>query len=230
LANMLIFLALFAIAGYISETARKENWRNRASYNLFENFYRFGSLVFGGGDVLIPMMYQQYVVHPTTDRTEQKNPGALRINKDDFLTGSGMVRAIPGPVFSIGAYMGGIAFNESGYETKLLGCFIGSIAIFLPSFLLVLFFFPVWHNLKKYAVIYRSLEGINASVVGIMIGSTIFLMKDVSVDITVGSVVPFANILIIAGTFCLLAFTKIRPQFIPAFCLLVGLAIIYLHL
>ena len=229
-ANMLIFLALFAIAGYISETARKENWRNRASYNLFENFYRFGSLVFGGGDVLIPMMYQQYVVHPTTDRTEQKNPGALRINKDDFLTGSGMVRAIPGPVFSIGAYMGGIAFNESGYETKLLGCFIGSIAIFLPSFLLVLFFFPVWHNLKKYAVIYRSLEGINASVVGIMIGSTIFLMKDVSVDITVGSVVPFANILIIAGTFCLLAFTKIRPQFIPAFCLLVGLAIIYLHL
>lgn len=229
-ANILIFFALFGIAGYISETARKENWKNRAPYNLFENFYRFGSLVFGGGDVLIPMMYQQYVVRPTTDRIEQKNPGALRIEKDDFLTGSGMVRAIPGPVFSIGAYMGGTAFKESGYETQLLGCVIGSIAIFLPSFLLVLFFFPVWHNLKKYAVIYRSLEGINASVVGIMIGSTIFLMKEVSVDITVGSVEPFANILIIAGTFSLLAFTRIRPQFIPIFCLLVGVAVIYLHL
>jgi chromate transporter len=113
---------------------------------------------------------------------------------------------------------------------QLLGCVIGSIALFLPSFLLVLFFFPVWQNLKKYAVIYRSLEGINASVVGIMTGSTIFLMKDISVDITVGSVVPFANIMVITGTFCLLAFTKIRPQFIPLLCLLIGLAVSYYHL
>ena len=229
-ANILIFFALFAVAGYISETARKDNWKNRAPYNLFENFYRFGSFVFGGGDVLIPMMYQQYVVRPSTERIEQKNPGALKIDKDDFLTGSGMVRAIPGPVFSIGAYMGGIAFKESQYQTQLLGCFIGSIAIFLPSFLLVLFFFPVWHNLKKYAVIYRSLEGINASVVGIMTGSTIFLMKDISVDITVGSLIPYANIMVIAGTFSLLAFTKIRPQFIPLFCLLLGVAVNYFHL
>lgn len=229
-ANILIFLAVFALAGYVSETARKENWKNRAPYNLFENFYRFGSLVFGGGDVLIPMMYQQYVARPTTDRVEQKNPRVLRIDKDDFLTGSGMVRAIPGPVFSIGAFMGGTAFKSSGYEKQLLGCAIGSIAIFLPSFLLVLFFFPVWQNLKKYAVMYRSLEGINASVVGIMIGSTIFLMREVSVDITAGSFLPYANILVIAGTFCLLAFTRLRPQFIPLFCLLIGTAVMYFHL
>lgn len=229
-ANILIFFAVLGLAGYVSETARKQNWPNRAPYNLFENFYRFGSFVFGGGDVLIPMMYQQYVVRPTTERVEAKNPNALRIDRDDFLTGSGMVRAIPGPVFSIGSYMGGIAFRESGYEKQLLGCVLGSIAIFLPSFLLVLFFFPVWHNLKRYAVIYRSLEGINASVVGIMAGSTIFLMKDISMDITVGSVLPFANIAVIGGTFCLLAFTRLRPQFIPLFCLLLGLAVSYFHL
>ena len=229
-ANILIFFAVLGLAGYISETARKKNWPNRAPYNLFENFYRFGSFVFGGGDVLIPMMYQQYVVHPTTERVEARNPNALRIDRDDFLTGSGLVRAIPGPVFSIGSYMGGIAFRESGYEKQLLGCVIGSIAIFLPSFLLVLFFFPVWHNLKRYAVIYRSLEGINASVVGIMVASTAFLMKDISMDITVGSVLPFANIAVIVGTFCLLAFTKLRPQFIPLFCLLLGLAVSYFHL
>ncbi|MFT4154154.1 chromate efflux transporter [Parafilimonas sp.] len=229
-ANILIFLAVLALAGYVSETARKDNWPNRGPYNLFENFYRFGSLVFGGGDVLIPMMYQQYVTRPSTERMEEKNPGALRIDKDDFLTGSGMVRAIPGPVFSIGAYMGGSALKRGGIQMQLLGCAIGSIALFLPSFLLVLFFFPVWQNLKKYAVIYRSLEGINAAVVGIMTGSTIFLMKDISVDITVGSVIPFANITVIVGTFCLLAFTRIRPQFIPLFCLLIGIAVNYYHL
>jgi len=229
-ANILIFLAVFAIAGYISETARKQNWSDRGPYNLFENFYRFGSLVFGGGDVLIPMMYQQYVVHPNTERIEEKNPGALKINKDDFLTGSGMVRAIPGPVFSIGAYMGGIAFKDTGYKVQLLGCTIGSIALFLPSLLLVLFFFPVWHNLKKYAVIYRSLEGINAAVVGIMTGSTIYLLKDISFDVTVGSVLPFANIAVIIGTFCLLSFTNLRPQFFPLICLLLGVLISYFHL
>ena len=61
-----------AMAGLISETARKENWKNRGPYNLFENFYRFGSLVFGGGDVLIPMMYQQYVVRPVTEKCRSR--------------------------------------------------------------------------------------------------------------------------------------------------------------
>lgn len=227
-ANILIFFALFFVAAFISETARKENWKNRGPYNLFENFYRFGSLVFGGGDVLIPMMYQQYVVRPETQKVEQRNPGALKVDKEDFLTGSGIVRAIPGPVFSIGAFVGGTAFNESGYQMQVLGCVIGAIAIFLPSLLLVLFFFPVWHNLKRYAVIYRSLEGINAAVVGIMFGSTIFLLKDISVDITTGKMLPFFNSTVIIGTFVLLAFTKLRAQFIPVFCLLLGVVFYYL--
>ena len=126
--------------------------------------------------------------------------------------------------------MGGTAFKDTGYQMQLLGCTIGSIAIFLPSLLLVLFFFPVWHNLKKYAVIYRSLEGINAAVVGIMTGSTVYLMKDISFDVTVGSVLPFANIAVITGTFCLLSFTRMRPQFIPLICLLLGIIINYFHL
>ena len=173
-------------------------------------------------------MYQQYVVRPVTERTERKNPGALKVNKEDFLTGSGMVRAIPGPVFSISAFTGGILQNKEGFNQHLLGCIIGAVALFLPSLLLVLFFFPVWNNLKKYAVIYRSLEGINASVVGIMIGSTLFLMKVVIVDITTSTTLSLVNFLVIVGTFILLSFTKVLPQFVPLLCLIAGLIFNYI--
>jgi chromate transporter len=222
--NILIFLSVFLFAGLLSERARKENWKTRGPYNLFENFYRFGSLVFGGGDVLIPMMYQQFVVRPNTERIEAVNPNALKISRQDFLTGSGMVRAIPGPVFSIGAFMGGMALKNTLPQPgmQLLGCLIGSVAIFLPSALLVLFFFPVWHNLKKYAVIFRSLEGVNAAVVGIMLGATFFLMKNVSLDIMDGTIIRLMNILVISGTFFALSFTKIRAPLIVFFCLLLG--------
>ncbi|MCZ0211954.1 chromate transporter, partial [Streptomyces sp. UMAF16] len=75
-----------------------------------------------------------------------------------FLTGSGIVRAIPGPVFSIGAFVGGMVLkSEHDPALQVVGCVLGAIGLFVPSALLVLFFFPVWHNLKKYAVIYRSL-------------------------------------------------------------------------
>ena len=227
-ANILIFFAFFAVSAYMSETARKHDWKNRGPYNLFENFYRFGSLVFGGGDVLIPMMYQQYVVRPAREKIEKRNPGALKADKEDFFTGSGIVRAIPGPVFSIGAFTGGILLSKGSFHTQLIGCIIGAVALFLPSLLLVLFFFPVWSNLKKYAIIYRSLEGINASVVGIMIASTLFLMQAVSINIIDGKLISYANIFVIIGTFLLLSFTKILPQLIPIFCILLGLIFYYI--
>lgn len=220
--NILIFFALFLLAGFLSETARKQEWKNRGAYNLFENFYRFGSLVFGGGDVLMPMMYEQYVVRPETPQVEIHNPGVLQMSHRDFLTGSGIVRAIPGPVFSIGAFTGGMLFRQKTTGMQLLGCIIGAVALFLPSALLVLFFFPVWNNLKKYAVIYRSLEGINAAVVGIMCGATLFLMKSISMDIMNGFVEHSLNIAVIAGTFAILSFTKVRPPFIVIGCLLLG--------
>jgi chromate transporter len=175
----------------------------------------------------MPMMYQQFVVRPTTQRIEEINPNALKMTQEQFLTGSGIVRAIPGPVFSIGSFVGGMVLkNKSPHpQMQLLGCLIGSVAIFLPSALLVLFFFPVWHNLRKYAVIFRSLEGINAAVVGLMLGSTLFLLKSVSLDVVNGTFLPYLNILVITGTFSLLAFTKIRPPYIVLGCLILGWAL-----
>lgn len=142
------------------------------------------------------------------------------MTKEEFLTGSGMVRAIPGPVFSVATYAGGMVMRSDGKKMQLLGCIIGTIAIFLPSALLVLFFYPVWHNLKKYVIVYRALEGIKAAVVGIMWSASLYLLKDIS--ITDMQTVSFINIGVILGTFLLLSFTKIRSPYVVVACLLLG--------
>ena len=223
--NFWLFGIIFITAGLFSETARKNDWPNRAPVNLFENTYRMGSLVFGGGQVLMPMMYEQFSVRPHAMKTKD-SAEVIRIAKDDMYTGMGIVRAMPGPVFSIASFTGGMALKDYGTTPEertfmqLIGCLIGTVAIFLPSALLVLFFFPIWHNLKKYAAVYRSLEGINAVVVGIMIASTFYLMKDISLlDVRLGSLI---NAVVIAGTFTLLQYTKIPPPFIVIGCLILG--------
>lgn len=223
--NMLIFLSIFMISGILSEVSRKQEWQSRKAFNLFENFYRFGSIVFGGGDVLIPMMYEQYVVRPTSERVLRKNQNVIRIDKDQFLTGAGIVRAIPGPVFSISSFVGGIALKDSGKEAQILGCFIGALGVFLPSALMVLFFYPVWQNLHRYKGIYRSLKGINAAVVGIMAASTVFLTRDISiVEVMDGKTLGLLEMCVVAGTFSLLMFTRIPAPLIALVCLLLGWA------
>ncbi len=220
--NVWLFALIFLLAGAASETARKKEWDVRKPLNLFENTYRMGSLVFGGGHVLMPMMYEQYSVRPEVRL--QNDPASARnqiyIEKEDMATGMGIVRAIPGPVFSIASFAGGMALRDMGPGMQLLGCVIGTIAIFLPSALLVLFFFPVWNYLKKYAVVYRSLEGINAAVVGIMIASTLYIMRDIS--LMQANVTSFVNITVIVLTFLLLQLTRIPSPFIVVACLLAG--------
>lgn len=222
--NIWLFAIIFLIAGVLSEVARKNDWPHRSAYNLFENMYRFGSLVFGGGQVLVPMLYEQYVERPKSPMVQRKNvdkkQNVITINRDEFYIGAGIVRAIPGPVFSIAAYTGGLALRSKGVSWQIAGCVIGTIAIFLPSALLVLFFFPIWHNLRKYAVMYRALEGINASVVGIMVASTFYMMRDIS--LTEFKTISAVNLAVIASTWLVLTFTRIPSPVIVAVCLLLG--------
>jgi chromate transporter len=137
--NIWLFVLIFIVAGYLSETARKQEWQDRKAYNLFENFYRFGSFVFGGGDVLIPMMLDQYVARPTAPKFADSKQNIIRIEKSELLTGAGIVRAIPGPVFSIASFTGGMALKNEGKKMQLLGCVLGSVAIFLPSACFIFF-------------------------------------------------------------------------------------------
>jgi len=207
--NFWMFGIIFITAGIISETAKNEQWPHRKPINLFENTYRMGSMVFGGGQVLMPMMYEQWSVRP--EAIKARKPGeevdVVQIEEDKLYTGMGIVRAVPGPVFSIASFAGGMALKDMGTKMQILGC-------------LVLFFYPIWNNLKKYAAVYRSLEGINAVVVGIMIASSFYIMKDIS--ITELKTVSLINVLVIGGTIALLNFTKIASPIIVMVCLGLG--------
>lgn len=118
----------------------------------FEAFYRAGALVFGGGHVVLPFLEYALV-----------DPGWLA--KDDFMAGYGAAQAVPGPMFSLSAYLGS---HLPGYSGGILGAGVALIGIFLPGFLLVSSILPLWHTLASHPAAGRLIAGINASVVGIL--------------------------------------------------------------
>ena len=113
-----------------------------------------------------------------------------------------------------------MALKDEGYTMQFIGCIIGTVAIFLPSALLILFFFPVWIYLKKYVIVYRALEGINAVVVGLMWAAALFLLSSIPiVDFNMEVLMQFA---VITGTFLLLKYSKTPAPLIVIACLLLG--------
>jgi len=209
--NLWFFAAVFLAAGIVSEIARHQQWEHRRIANLFENFYRFGSIVFGGGQALIPMMLVQFVTLPL------KRGGEPYMTPGEIMTGFGLVQAMPGPVFSVCAFVGGLAMSEFGPVWQAAGCAVSILAIFLPSTLLLLFLFPIYQNLKQHVVIYRSLEGINAVIVGVIWASGMILFIEIN-----KSGFDFMNLVVATITFCLLQFTRIPAPLIVLGWLLLG--------
>ncbi|NIK76830.1 chromate transporter [Paenibacillus castaneae] len=119
--------------------------------SLFDSFYRSGSLVFGGGHVVLPIL-------------ERETVPAGWVSKDDFLAGYGAAQAVPGPLFTFAAYLGVMAKG-------VLGAIVATFAIFLPAFLLIVGALPFWNSLRKSSHIQGALMGINAAVVGILLAA-----------------------------------------------------------
>jgi chromate transporter len=206
--NLWLMLLLFALAGIVSELARIQRWQYFQVFNLFENFYRFGSLVWGGGHALMPVLYEQFIELPKLRGTTPMLSG------QELLTGFGLVNAIPGPVFSISSFVGAMALKQYGWYVQVGGSIVSVIAMFLPSTLLVLFFYPVYNLLKQQTIIYRALEGITAVIIGTMWASGINIAKSLHWQI-----IP---ILVLIGVALLLKFTKIPAPIIVIATLIIG--------
>lgn len=213
--NLWLFVAIFVVAGVVSEIARINQWEWGRLANLFENFYRFGSIIFGGGQALIPMMLVQFIVLP------QKRGLAPYMSSGELLTGFGMVQAVPGPVFSVCTYLGAIAMSSYGFVAQLLGGIVGLVAVYLPSTLMLFFLYPIYQNLKQHVIIFRALEGINAAIIGIIAGSGIVMFLEINKpEFNLFYIIEQA--IIVLGVFLTLKLTKIPAPIIVLLCLLGG--------
>jgi chromate transporter len=122
---------------------------------LIDSFYRSGSLVFGGGHVVLPLLQAEVVP-----------PGW--VTNDAFLAGYGAAQAVPGPLFTFAAYLGAVMGPA---PNGWWGGSICLVAIFLPSFLLVVGALPFWDALRRRAGVQSALRGVNAAVVGLLLAA-----------------------------------------------------------
>lgn len=161
---------------------------------LFENFYRNGSLIFGGGQVLVPYLYTEFV--------EFKH----YLSSAEFLTGYAISQGIPGPTFSIASYIGALSMREFGIGGFFVGGLTAAAGIFLPGIFLIFFVIRFWDQLKKYRPVRAALEGINAVSCGMLLAAAYLLFEPLESD--------FLNIFFILSTYILLQFTKIPSPII----------------
>ncbi|MEK0362857.1 chromate efflux transporter [Pseudomonas sp. CBC3] len=122
---------------------------------LFDTFYRAGALVFGGGHVVLPLLQAEVV------------PNGW-VSNDIFLAGYGAAQAVPGPLFTFSAFLGGsIGTGSAG----LINAAVCLVAIFIPSFLLVVGVMPFWDRVRANLRVQAALGGVNAAVVGLLLAA-----------------------------------------------------------
>jgi chromate transporter len=166
---------------------------------LFDAFYRAGSLVFGGGHVVLPLL-QASVVPPGW------------VSNDAFLAGYGAAQAVPGPLFTFAAYLGAVMGPQpNGWA----GATLCLVAVFLPSFLLVIGMLPFWDHLRRRPLAQSLLRGVNAAVVGLLLAALYHPVW------TAGITGPY-DFALAAAAFLLLFMWQVPPWLVVVLCALGG--------
>lgn len=167
--------------------------------SLIDSFYRAGSLVFGGGHVVLPLLQAEVV------------PPGL-VSNDAFLAGYGAAQAVPGPLFTFAAYLGTVATQgPSGW----LGGLIALLAIFVPSVLLVIGALPFWEHLRQRPRVQQALIGVNAAVVGLLLAA----LYD---PVWTSGILSAGDFALGLAAFTLLVFWKVPPWAVVILCALGG--------
>lgn len=164
---------------------------NSPNLAVFDSFFRVGSLVFGGGHVVLPLLQAEVVT-----------PGW--VTDTQFIAGYGAAQAVPGPLFTFAAYLGTVM-------NGLTGAMLTTIAIFLPSFLLIIGGLPFWDFIRRHSSFQAALNSINAAVVGILLAA---LYNPVWVK----AIKTPADFSLALAAFGLLMFWKMPPWLVVIFC------------
>jgi chromate transporter len=165
------------------------------SLKLIDAFYRAGSLVFGGGHVVLPLL-QASVVPPGW------------VSNDAFLAGYGAAQAVPGPLFTFAAYLGAVMAPEPhGWR----GAALCLAAVFLPSFLLVIGALPFWQQIRRRALAQAALRGVNAAVVGLLLAALYH-------PVWTSAIANAADFALAAAAFLLLFVWQTPPWLVVVLC------------
>ena len=170
--------------------------------DLADSFYRSGALVFGGGHVVLPLLHAETVATGL-------------VSEEAFLAGYGAAQAVPGPLFTVAAYLGSLT---AAGPWSLLGATIALVAIFLPGALLVIGVLPFWERLRRSARAQRALLGVNAGVVGLL-GGALYTTAFAETMRT-----PAALVLAVV------AFVVLRRRWAPVWVVVAGAAVLGLVL
>jgi chromate transporter len=178
----ILFLALFIGLQAIPDGGSLQ------SIALFNAYYRSGSLVFGGGHVVLPLLHDAFVT-----------PGW--VSDDAFMAGYGAAQAVPGPLFTFAGYLGTVA-RASPHGP--IGAMIGLVGIFLPGMLILVGALPYWQRLRQQRALRRSMLGVNAAVVGVLAAALYN-------PIWTGSVKAIPDLILAGACFLLLTVGRMPP-------------------
>ncbi|CAL8468154.1 g7693 [Coccomyxa elongata] len=140
---------------------RRTDYESRKELHWWEAFYRTGSIIFGGGQVVLPLLQNEVVATGW-------------VSQADFLTGLALVQAMPGPLFNFAAYLGAIIAFNAGVSV-VAGIFICWVALFAPGILLIYGIMPWWGSFRHLQVYRRMLPGLNSAAVGLIVGAVFSL-------------------------------------------------------
>ena len=205
--NLTLFICIFVGSAVLSKLTKAFLPEYALPFGLFENFYRNGSLLFGGGDALSAFFYKEFVEFREL------------LTEDQLLTGFALQKTLPGPLFAFSSYVGAISMDQYGLPGLIIGGIIGAIGIFLPGTILIFFLIRIWDKLKQNRVVKASLEGINAASAGVVTATGLTLFWPIMDQPTT---IAATNIIIIVSTIGILIFTKIPPPYIILTGLLAG--------
>lgn len=188
-ATLLLFAALLVLLPIVASQDSGH------SVKLFDAFFRAGSLVFGGGHVVLPVLQAEVV--PTG-----------WVSNNEFLAGYGAAQAVPGPLFTFAAYLGAVSHQS---PAGWLGASIALLGIFLPAFLLVIGTLPLWEGARRHPAMQRAMLGVNAAVVGLLLAAFYN-------PVWTGAIRSAGDFALALIAFLLLVSWKLPPWLVVALC------------
>jgi chromate transporter len=200
--NFILFWGVLIFSALLGYFLRDISSQWSLLVRLFENFYRNGSFIYGGGQVLIPVLLTEFVIFKKY------------LTQDEFLSGYSFSQFVPGPVFSFVAFLGVLSMREYGIWERILGAFMASAGVFLPGTFIIFFVIRFWEQLKKYRGVKASLEGLQACGAGLVLAG--------AMQLAVTLVNSYTDIAVALFAFIFFTFTKYSPTWLILGALLLG--------